>query len=71
MTRMSITVDDSIYNALENLSDKTGIEKSILIEMSLTGQKSLEDIEIEYLIESIKDEETISYEEVKAELGWK
>jgi len=27
--------------------------------MSLTGQKSLEDIEIEYLIENIKDEETI------------
>ena len=68
---MSITVEDSVYDALESISDKTGIEKSILIEISLTGQKSLEDIEIEYLVENIKDEETISYEKVKAELGWK
>jgi len=71
MTRMSISVNDSVYSTLESLSGKTRIEKSILIEMSLTGQKSLEDIEIEYLIENIKDEETISYEEVKEELGWK
>lgn len=70
MTKLSITVNDALFDALADVSEKTGIKKSKLIEMSLTGEKSLEDVEIEYLIESVKDEETIPYEQVKKELGW-
>ncbi len=70
MTKLSITIEDNIFDALDCLSNKIGIKKSKLIEMSLLGKKSLEDIELENLIDNLKDEESIPYEQARNELGW-
>ncbi len=70
MTKLSITIEDNIFDALDCISGKTGIRKSKLIEMSLLGKKSLEDIELENLIDNLKDEESIPYEQARNELGW-
>ena len=69
MARMSITINDDIYKALDYISDKTGIKKSKLIEMSLLGKKSLEEIELENIIKEVKKEnEWHSLEDVRKEL---
>lgn len=68
--KLSITIDDPIYEALESISEKTGIRKSKLIEMSIINHKTIEDIEIENIIKEVKKEnEWHSLEDVKKELG--
>jgi ribosomal protein S24E len=70
MTTMSITINDSVFNILEKISHKTGIEKSKLIEIMITDDKSLEDIEIEYMIKKVKEEDKWhSWEDVKKEIN--
>jgi antitoxin component of RelBE/YafQ-DinJ toxin-antitoxin module len=68
--KLSITIDDNIYNALDDISDKIGIRKSKLIEMSLTGHKTIEDIEIEEIIKEVKKDNTWhSLDDVRREMG--
>ena len=70
MPKMSITIDEKVFDVLEDVSEKTGIRKSKLIEMALTAEKSLEDIEIEHIIKEVKEQdEWHSWEEVKKELN--
>jgi len=73
MTKLSITVDDTISDALENASENTGIRKSRLIEMVIVDKKSLEEIELEYIIKDVKKQnEWHSLSDVRKELGlWK
>ncbi len=45
MTKVNITINDNIFEALDKISKKIGISKSKLIERALTENVSLEDIE--------------------------
>lgn len=72
-TVISLRVDDSIYNQLDNLSKKSGIDKAKFLKQALL--EYMEDREDYFLaVEALEDlkaghDKIVSWDEVKKELG--
>ena len=72
-TVISLRVDDSIYNQLDNLSKKSGIDKAKFLKQALL--EFMEDREDYFLaVEALEDlkagrDKIVSWDEVKKELG--